>query len=156
MPRYNFHTHGVSTIVESPDRAAEILHAGWGTLVRQSAATTANGSNWFHLPLTAPVVMTGDDSVILKSIRVIATANENACIREVHVREADHLKFQRDVNWAGPQINQVLAIAPAVPVGGFDPFYVHTGLTLSLRVEFLTGTLMGEIIFRSAGVEFEI
>jgi len=31
MSRYNFHAHGVTAIVEFPDRSAAIQHAGQGT-----------------------------------------------------------------------------------------------------------------------------
>ena len=49
--RFDFWTHGVTTILESPALARLVVHNGnIGTVVEQEANTSA----WIHIPITTP------------------------------------------------------------------------------------------------------
>jgi hypothetical protein len=140
MARYEFWTHGVNTAVEFPSRAAEIRRAGWGTLVRQPA----NTDNWFHIALpTAKVV--NNESALMREIHLKAEVNENARIDMIHCRDDGKLAFSRAVSFTDRVVDQVFQSAD-FPMSG--------GLALCIHIDFLTGTPMGQVIFRSAGAAF--
>ena len=61
--RFDFWTHGVTTILESPALARLVVHNGnIGTVVEQEANTSA----WFHIPITTPTVLEDDTSIFLR------------------------------------------------------------------------------------------
>lgn len=142
MARYDFWTHGVDTVVESPAHTTEIRHAGWGTLVRQQA----NTENWFHIPIPTPTVLEDDSSVSLQYIRLRAEVNENATIDLVHFRDDGRLIHSEAVSLTNRIVDQ-----------RFDNpnREIEGGLTMCIHVRFLTGTPLGQVIFRGAGARFE-
>jgi hypothetical protein len=139
---YEFWTHGVNTIVEFPSRATEIRHAGWGTLVRQAA----NTDNWFHIALPSPRIIMDDEHVFIREIRLRAEVNENARVDYIHSRRDGELFFSQEVMFTDRTIDEVFQVDPNRPVQG--------GITLAIHIMFLTGTPIGQAIFRSAGALF--
>jgi len=157
MSRYDLWTHGVNTVVEFPDRAVDIRHAGWGTLVEQEAGGPSD--NWFHIPLPTPTVLDSDTEVALVNVAIRADANENARIRQIDVRELGDLVHRADVDLAGPNIQHTLHIggefnAPLL-ASGAAPRQINFALAVCMRVDFLTGVPTGRIIFRGAGARFD-
>ncbi len=159
---HTFWTHGVMTIPEFPERVAELRHAGWGTRVRQRAdALTGFDNNWFHIPIATPTMIDSDEEVGLLSVRVLAYANKNACIKEIHVRDwrEPAVYYKKAVDWRGPEINQVVSISGEWPdvllAAGAAPHEVDFGIVVCLRVEFQSGDPLGEIVFRGAGAQFD-
>jgi len=161
MTHHTFWTHGVNTLVESPERANRIWHHGGGTLVQQRAdEVTGHHNNWFHLPIATPTTINSDEKVGLLSVRVLAFANKNACIKEVHVRDWREQVLRRvAVDWRGPDINEVVNIGGEWPdvmlAAGAAPKEVDFGVVICLRAEFQSGEPPGEIIFRGAGAQFD-
>lgn len=140
MARHEYWTHGVDTIVEFPDRATEILHAGWGTRVRQAA----NTDNWFHIALPSAKII-NSETAIMREIRLRAEVNENARVDLIHFRDDGKRVFSQAVSFTDRTIDHVFQRAD-LPIEG--------GLTLCIHIAFLTGTPIGQVIFRSAGAAF--
>lgn len=140
MARHEYWTHGVDTIVEFPDRATEIRHAGWGTRVRQAA----NTDNWFHIALPSAKVI-NTKNAIMREVHLRAEVNENARVDLIHFRNDGNLVFSKDVSFTDRAIDQVFQRAD-LPLEG--------ALTLCVHVTFLTGAPIGQVIIRSAGAAF--
>lgn len=146
---YEFWTHGVATILESPELARTVLHRGFGTLVEQDPNTEA----WFHIPITSPTIFTEHGRVMLKSVGLKARTNENARLDIVHVRIGQNLAFARDVSFTERDIAETFALPRMLDVSG-------AGVTLCVHVQFLTGTrpdgspLRGRVEFYGAGGNF--
>jgi hypothetical protein len=134
--RQEFWTHGVDATVEYPARAQEIRHAGFGTVVKQSAGT----ENWIHIAV--PSAAGGDEDAFLRAMRLRATVNENARIDRIHVELDGSLISSRTVSLTDREIDETYQTADT-PVTG--------GLVLCVHVAFLTGTPIGTITLRSAG-----
>ncbi len=140
MARHEYWTHGVDTIVEFPNRAAEIRHAGWGTRIRQAE----NTDNWFHIALPSAKVI-NNKSAIMREVRLRAEVNENARLDLIHFRDDGRLVFSKEVSFTDTTIDQVFQRAD-LPLEG--------GLTMCVHIAFLTGAPLGQVIFRSAGAAF--
>lgn len=170
MKGYNFWTHGVNTIVEFPDRASRIVHTGLGTVVEQAESRPDQENNWFHLPLQAPSWIPvqhwtersdgthasdghgGVERAQLVGVRFRASLNENATIRQFHVRAGDQLIQNEPVDLRGPTVDYDITISN--PVFG----YLHTqfnGVVLCVRVVFLSGTPRGQVQFLGAGAYYK-
>jgi hypothetical protein len=162
MTERNFWTHGVNTIVEFPERVSLLQHAGWGTLIRQPTDPPGRHNNWFHLPLHTPGSIVGRArgdrldlyNALFGYARLKANLNENATIRELHIRAGQRLIYVESVELRGPNVDrQVDARTPIR--GGFRLHDINDdGLELSIRVEFLSGTPEGQIIFYGAGAYY--
>ena len=156
MARSDYWIHGVSTFVEYPDRTTEIRHAGNGTIVKQRA----NSDNWFHLPIPTPTSIDGDAEVAVTWVALKASTNENARIRDVHLRTADEF-----YSWGGRpdlsgNISKVWKIGDEwgpIGISAQPPVIrqIRGSIALCLRVDFLDGTLEGEITFWGAGAAFD-
>ena len=140
MTRYEFWAHGVETVVEFPDRTAEVRHAGWGTLIRQAAGT----DNWFHIAIPSAKII--DNSVTkMCEIRLRAEVNENAQIDLIHFRDDGKLIFSQAVNFMNQNVDEVF---PS------DDLPIEGGISLCIHVRFLSGSRLGYIIVKSAGGAF--
>ena len=140
MARHEYWTHGVDTIVEFPDRATEIRHAGWGTRVRQAAHT----DNWLHIALPSGKVIHSEDA-IMREVRLRAEVNDIASVDLIQFRDDEKLVFSKEVSFTDRPIDQVFQRAD-LPLEG--------ALTLCVHVTFLTGAPIGQVIVRSAGAAF--
>jgi len=146
--RHDYWTHGIATIIESPQLAQIVQHrSDIGTVVEQSGNTSA----WFHIPIPTPSVLADDPTTSFLFFALSATVNENAKVDLIHVRRGKDLIFSKNVSFVGTTINQ-----------GFDTPDVSTsvggtsgcGIALSVHVAFLTGTPRGRVEFHGAGAAF--
>lgn len=141
--RYDFWTHGVNTIVEFPERASLIQHAGWGTLVQQSA-NAERPDNWFHIAIPSPTILDDDETVFLSYADLRAEVNENARIDRVHFRENEALVHDESISLTAQVVNQRFDLGKRI----------RGGVVIAVHVDFLTGSPIGEIKFRGAGARF--
>ena len=160
---FTFWTHGVAVIIEFPERVALLKRAGWGTLVEQAPDPPGLGNNWFHFALHTPTILAerfydAIPSLLLPahegSIRIVADANVNARISEVHLRMGDRIIFNRTVDLRGPRIDYSADIWERGTPRRWPTSGPEAGLALCLRVEFGNGSPRGQITFRSAGVKY--
>lgn len=142
MARFDFWTHGADTIVEFPEQTQLIRHTGWGTLIRQPA----NTNNWFHIAIPTPTVLEDDISVFLQYVRLRAEVNENARIDLIHFRDGGNLIYSENVMLTDQIVDRQFD-NPNQQMGG--------GLVIAVHVQFLTGSPIGQIIFRGAGARFQ-
>jgi hypothetical protein len=144
--RYDFWTHGVATILESPQLARRVEHMGnIGTAVEQDANTRA----WFHIPITTPTVLEDDTSIFLRRFGLKATVNDNAKIDTLHLRSGTSLVWSREVSYVGRTVDETFDVDPDISTGG-----PRAGLVLCVRVQFLTGAPRGRVEFHGAGGHF--
>ena len=140
---YEFWTHGVATILESPELARLVLHRGFGTLVEQEANTEA----WFHIPIPSPTIFGDHDRVYLERVGLRAKMNENARVNVIHVRIGQDLAFARNVSFTDRSIAETFNLGRGPRVSG-------AGVTMCVHVQFLTGPPRGQIEFHGAGGNF--
>ena len=144
--RFDFWTHGVTTVLESPELARRVEHKGnIGTAVEQEANTSA----WFHLPLTTPTVIEDDVAIYLRRFGLKATVNDNAKIDLLHLRSGTRLVWSRDVSYVGRVIDETFDVEPDITTGG-----ATAGLVLCVHVQFLSGAPRGRVEFHGAGGHF--
>ncbi len=152
MGEYRFATHGVATVVEYPQSAKLIQHRGdLGTVVEQEAGTYG----WFHIPLTTPNQMDGDE-VELKSFWLDVNLNENAKMTRIDLRYGQECIYRlEDLSVMGLLFGQGISLPEPVKVSNGGGSYFGYGLTLCLRIEFLSGEPRGRVEFYSAAAHFE-
>ncbi|MGH9039993.1 MAG: DUF6623 family protein [Acidimicrobiia bacterium] len=156
MARYDMWIHGVTAMVEWPYLTTEIRHTGFGTIVKQPAGT----ENWLHLTMPVPTIIDDDAEVAATRIAFKATLNENARIKEVHVRMGTEVISAKAVDWGGDDVNQQINLGgefhtPGFAHGDLPIRHADAPLALCLKVEFLDGALPGEICLRGAGASFD-
>ena len=139
MVTYEFWTHGVDTVVEFPNRAAEVRHAGWGTLIRQAAGT----DNWFHIAIPSAKII--NNPAKMREIRLRAEVNECARIDLIHFRDDGKLIFSKAVSFTNGIVDEVFQS---------DDLPIEGGISLCIHVTFLSGSCLGHIMVRSAGGAF--
>jgi hypothetical protein len=147
--RFDFWTHGIATIIQSPDLAKLVLRqTNLGTVVEQDA--NVEGS-WFHIPLTTPTVMEDDTTIYLRRVGLRAKLNENAQVVRIHIRRgAEPIPIVNlDVNYTNTTIQDTYEVDNII-MGG-NP---QAGLAMSIFVKFLTGTPRGRVEFQGAGAQF--
>lgn len=144
--RFDFWTHGIGTILQSPN-LAQVLdqRTDLGTVVEQNANTAA----WFHIPLTTPTVMEDDTTVFLRRIFLRAIVNENANVDLIHIRRGTDLIVNLNVNFTNTTIVSTFDV-PDQEMGN----NTQAGLAMSVLVRFLTGTPRGRVEFQGAGAQF--
>lgn len=144
--RYDFWTHGAATILQSPELAKLVKRQGdLGTVVEQEAGT----HSWFHIPITTPTVLEGDEMISLRRIGLKAVVNENATVDTIHVRSGTSPGHEiNGLTLTRMTIDMTFDI-PDVSTGG-----PQAGILLCVRVTFLTGTPRGQIAFQGAGGHF--
>jgi hypothetical protein len=142
----DFWTHGVATILESPELARVVQHRGdIGTVVEQEG----NTSGWFHIPIPTPTflpVPVGDARNHVLSFTLVGKVNDNAKVDIIHVRRGKDLIFGQSVSLVGKDLNEVVSTAIGASLRG--------GITLCVHVQFLTGTPRGRVEFYGAGAKF--
>lgn len=146
--RYDYWTHGVATILESPQLAKLVMHRGdLGTVVEQDA----NTSGWFHIPIPTPSVLSGDTTTSFLYFALVANVNDNAKVDLIHVRRGKDLIFSQNVSFVGAKINQVFDNPDVSTSTGASS---GAGITLCVHVQFLSGTPRGRVEFNGAGAAF--
>lgn len=156
----NFWTHGVQTIVENPELARRIQHAGWGTLVEQEYSASIG---WFHLPLHSSTELvapyrhsiahdTLSRTALLGAVRLKARLNEYARISEFHLRAGEQLIRTSSPNIAG--LHEVDVWFDVRTSGGNHYLVDQVPLVLCVRVEFTNTEPPGQVIFFGAGAYY--
>ena len=149
--RYDFWTHGVTTIIERSDLTDEVERShNHGMHVRQRV-----GENWFGIPITRPVTIAGEYAV-LDSVRM------RYALKCAHVLGVE---FRRGRSLIEAHTLEVLA--PAHPVGprplglrGFNKVvfcrdkraYRHASILLWVHVQFEEP--VGDIWFGDTGAHY--
>jgi len=146
---YVFWVHGVNTIVERPEHVQLIRHTGLGTIVEQDEDPPGR-NNWFHLPIPSAAIIRGDHASVSR-FTLEVWMNENVRLAEIHVRMGEIKIAENTPNLVGQDQNTQVHFR--VLYG--ERFQVDGGLTLCARVEFLSGSPRGRIVFRGAGAKFE-
>ncbi len=145
--RFDFWTHGIATVVQYPPLAKLLEHrSDLGTVVEQDG----NTSGWFHIPIPTPSVLADDTTTSFLLFALVAKVNDNAKVDLIHVRRGKDLIFQKSVSFVATTINQVFD-NPDVSTGGGSS---GAGITLSVHVQFLSGTPRGRVEFYGAGAAF--
>jgi hypothetical protein len=144
--RFDFWTHGIATILESPLLAQLVeRRTDRGTVVEQNAGTQA----WFHIPITTPTVMENDTTIFLRRLGLRAKVNENARVDRIHIRRGTDLIVNLNVNFTDTTIESTFDVVDQLM--GNNP---QAGLAMSILVQFLTGTPRGRVEFQGAGAHF--
>jgi hypothetical protein len=147
--RFDFWTHGIATILESPQRAKLVQHrSDIGTLVQQIGDT----DGWFHIPIPTPSNLEGDATTFIVGFYLSVKVNDNAKIDVIHLRRGRDLIFSQKVSFVGTTINQIFDILPDESTSIGKPS--GSGITVSIHVQFLTGTPIGQVEFSGAGGAF--
>lgn len=163
-----FWTHGVSSIVEYPNRVHSLRYAGYGLIIQHPS--NGNSQNWLHLPLFSPTKLpfgAWDDpqisgniwqtvwnEVTINMIKFKGKLNEYARIREIHLRMGEQLIFNQSLDLRGPIVDYSFTPrrlgAPTFPVG-LNVIQITEPLVLCLRIEFSQGAI-GQAQLIGAGV----
>jgi hypothetical protein len=134
--------HG--TIVEAENAVNFVSRKGWGATFGGQ-----NTFNWFHIPITTPVIL---DDIRPQLVKVFVFYRTNgAVIRNLHIWDAaTRVKVFDNLNLSGDHSRGIDAsnswvIAP--------PLGIAFGLGISVGVQFLIDP--GDILFTSAGADFQ-
>ncbi|MCP4663883.1 MAG: hypothetical protein GY856_51520 [bacterium] len=141
MESYHHWVHGVATIVEAPEKTKRISHWGGNTWVDQEAKTY----NWFHLAIPTPTSV-GGIGPLLEWVHVHAHMNENARLAEVHIWDGGKRIHTQNCVFTDEEVDEKF--------GPKDKWSVARGINCCLKVEFLTGEIMGRATFYGAGGRF--
>jgi hypothetical protein len=135
-------THGVAAVVEFPSYVSEARHNTFGTEIRQQAGT----ENWLHLTLPAIETDLARGPILYGAV-FRGLTNENARLDIISIN--NHLGsvlFQESVSLIDQEIDRTLV----------HPHYsdlprIYGALSLTIHVQFLTGTPLGRVVFGSGG-----
>jgi hypothetical protein len=141
---------GVSTQVEFPERLTFQRRFGWGLEIEQNADPVARQYNWFHIPIPCRSHNHYVGGTIVSRFMLRMRVNENARIAELHLRDGPNVIHARAMNIIDRDVHEEF-------VGPSGPYWIAFGLGasgvgLSIRVEFLTGTPRGHVTFFGAGI----
>lgn len=134
--------HGTSLQIESPDKIARTLRAGFYTEVEGKA----NTENWFHFAIPSKVIV-NDKRLRVGSVMLLCeTLSADAMIRDVHIYDgSDKIAEHSGVNLSG-NIDFYRFDVPGTP-------FVKWGVGISIGVRF--GTTSSRVMrFKSAGCDF--
>ena len=145
--------HGTIVQVEFPERlvANGLIQKGWGAHIQGLPGTT----NWFHFPITTPVILDDVRSALGKVFVLYATVGP-ARITDVHVYDGpkrvkaiDGLYLSGDHS-VGIDASNSWAIDP--------PITIFLGLGISVGVEFGLARIppAPEILFTAAGADLVV
>ena len=137
--------HG--TIVQAEYPPHYVLRKGWGTQFGGTHGT----SNWFHIPITTPVILDGVRPRLTKVF--VFYQGSGGFINHLHiydgprlVKEFADMRGGSHSGWIEPE--NTWDITP--------PLEIRFGLGISLGVTFITSPAHpGEIHFTTAGADFE-
>ena len=127
--------HGTIVEAEYPDRLTSFVRKGWGTDIVGKENTT----NWFHIPITTPVIM-DDVRPLLVRVWILYNAGSegtivNPIITNLHLYDGgnkvcsfDGLDLSGDHSRSLDEFNK-WDIKP--------PITIHSGLGISVGVKFL-------------------
>jgi len=146
---YVFWVHGANTIVERPERTQFIRHTGLGTIIEQDEDPPGR-NNWFHLPIPTPAIIRGDHGSVSR-FTLEVWMNENVRLSEIHVRMGRSKIADETPNLVGQDEDTKVHFG----VSHGERFQVNAGLSLCARIEFLSGSPRGRIVFRGAGARFQ-
>jgi len=135
-------THGTATQVQFADRLDLIEYRSTGAFFKGQPGT----DNWFHLPISMPVLLNGGRPTIVIGV-VAMNTSDGVFLRESRVTDGSRMiGMSQDLNESGEVFHRIEILEPV-------PF---VGVNISVRVEFsnLTGSSELEII--SAGLDMNV
>lgn len=157
--------HGTIVQVEYPKRLVSVdpdteptgFRRGWGTLFRGGDPNPVRASNWFHIPITTPVIL---DDVRPSLIRVFVfyNATSRARITNLHVYDGPNRKITFDnlVGYSGDHSTGIDAFNTWTIT---PPLTILFGLGISVGVNFgwnVNGSPLSDILFTTAGADFAL
>jgi hypothetical protein len=142
---------GVTTQIEYPERVTLQRRFGWGLEVEQRADPVPGHNNWFHIPLPCRSRNHFRGGTIVEAYMLRMRVNENARVAELHLRDGGHLIDVRSVRFIDQEVDQEF-IGPASGRRWIAFGAGASGVTLCVRVEFLSGTPTGHAWFFGAGL----
>lgn len=158
--RFDFWTHGIATILQSPELAELIeRRSDKGMCVEHSKDKPSEA--WFHIPLTTPTVMEGDTTIYLQRVGLRARVNKWAVVDRIHLRRgADNVPDSNDsvianwnVSYTDIAILDTFNVTPAQKMGGLP----QAGLVMSIYVIFHVNKETrdrGRVEFQGAGAHY--
>ena len=145
--KHEYWTHGVATILESPQLARLVLHRGdLGTVVEQDA----NTAGWFHIPIPTPTILADDTTTSFLDFTLVGKLNQNARVDLLHVRRGKDLIHSEIVDLFGDIMHTFNTPDVSTSTGALS----GRGITLCVRVQFRSGTPRGRVEFYGAGAAF--
>jgi hypothetical protein len=146
--RYDFWTHGVATVLESPELARLLQHrTDIGTVVEQDAGTSA----WFHLAIPSAPMLTGSGTA-MRQFALAATVSAGARLDVIHIRRGMDLVYERATAYTGTVIDSV--VFDLVPDVNMSARKGGSGIAISLHVQFRSGAPRGRFELHGAGATF--
>jgi hypothetical protein len=141
--------HGNAVRPEFPDRLVSSENKGWGAEFRGKAGT----SNWFHFPITTPVIEEGTRPLLSKIFVLFksdegAAIDQGAAITNLHIYDGKNIVkslacWRRGNHTGAIDQSNTWRIDP--------PITIYSGLGISAEVEFRTES---NITFATAGADF--
>ncbi|MFP3868463.1 MAG: DUF6623 family protein [Desulfobacteraceae bacterium] len=138
--------HGVKIFPEWPNNLIQTIRKAWGTTFTGKENTT----NWFHIPLTTPVIEENRRTVLVK-IFVLFKTTGNAEITNIHVWDGNKkIRAFDGLHLSGDHVN----------IDPYNWFYtwetMQTGVDIVVRVKFgaKTNNNYPAILFTTAGGDF--
>ena len=145
--------HGTIVEAEFPERLVSVERKGWGSIFTAKAGTT----NWFHIPVTTPVILDGHRPELTKVFCLFHAGNESMLSRpkitSLHlydgrnkIKSFDGLELDGDHGGAIDASN-CWHISP--------PLTIHSGLGISVGVFFPSGPNQTySLSFSTIGADF--
>lgn len=146
-----FWSPGVSTLIEFPERVSFQRRFGWGLEVEQRADSIEDQNNWFHIPLPCESRTHYRGGQTVDAFMLHMRVNENARVAELHLRDGPQVIADLDVNFVDQTIDREFR-GPPSPSHWVAFGANSAGLTLCIRVEFLSGSPRGHATFFGAAV----
>ncbi len=155
--------HGTIVQVEYPKRLSSAdsdaeqsgFRRGWGTLFRGGDPDPIKASNWFHIPITTPVIL---DDVRPSLIRVFVfyKTSGRASITNLHIYDGPNrvMTFDNLIGYSGDHSAGIDALNTWVIN---PPLKILFGLGISVGVNFswiINGSPLSDILFTTAGADF--
>lgn len=142
---------GVTTQVEYPGRVTFQRRFGWGLEVEQRADPVPRHNNWFHIAVPCRSRNHFRGGTIVEAYMLQMRVNENARVAEIHLRDGAKLIDTRAVGFVDRSIDEEF-VGPASPRHLIAFGLGASGITLCVRVEFLSGSPTGRATFFGAGI----
>lgn len=145
--------HGSIIKPEYPDRLSRIRPIGWGLEITGKE----NTDNWFHIPITTPVILDGVRPKLSK-VFILFNSETNAIVKArivgVHMYDGGNkVKVIEGISLSGDHGGAIdsantFKIDPAITI--------YSGLGISVHVEFPKEPMHADsnIVFHTAGADF--
>lgn len=144
---------GVLTQIENPERVAAKKYWGWGLEVVQFADKARGADNWYHIGIPCRSRTHFRGGTVIEKFILRAEVNQSARIKTLHLREGRRLIVEKNVNFTG---TEVFAEFTHPSLSAWIAFGSKaSGITLCVRVEFLSDNPPGRVVFLGAAVQLD-